>query len=63
MNNSELESILKRARLPERPEEFWEMFPRQVASRLGRTHEQESHAEQRPFLRWAWGLAAVVCGP
>jgi hypothetical protein len=62
MNNSELESILKKARVPKRPDEFWEMLPRQVSSRLGRARSQEgSRVEQPSLLRWAWVLGTVAC--
>jgi hypothetical protein len=45
MNNSELEAILKKAQVPARPEEFWEMV------RMG----------QNWFPRFAWGLATAIC--
>jgi len=61
MNNSELESILKKAQVPERPNEFWEMFPRQVVRRLGHTQTQSSRVEWRWFPRLAWGLATAIC--
>jgi hypothetical protein len=61
MNNSDLDSILKKARVPERPDDFWEDFPRQVVSRLNRVRTQDSPAERPLFARWAWGLAMAAC--
>jgi len=40
MDKSELDSLLKKARTPERSEEFWEEFPRRIVSGIKR--EQES---------------------
>jgi hypothetical protein len=61
MNNSELESILKKAQVPERPDEFWETFPSQVARRLGRSQAHDTRVERPVFPRWAWGLATAAC--
>ena len=61
MNNPELESILRKAQVPARPEEFWEMFPRQIASRLKRAQAKTVRVGQNWFPRLAWGLATVVC--
>jgi hypothetical protein len=61
MNNSELDSILKKARVPERPNDFWEMFPRQVIARLNRGRTQSNRRERPAFARWAWGLGAAAC--
>ena len=61
MNRTELESILKKARLPEIPGESLEMFPRQTVARLQRGglpgHAARSFA---PRLVWAFGLAACI---
>lgn len=61
MNTPELESILKRARLPEIPSGSSEMFPRRVVSRLQR-NEIASPVKRTgwPQLAWAFGLAACV---
>jgi hypothetical protein len=61
MNNSELDAILKRARAPERSEEFFETFPHQVARQLKRTGQQGLPVGPRWFPRLAWGLATAVC--
>ena len=62
MNNSELDKILKSAKVPERPVEFWHQFPRRVTSRL---HWKSGAAQKRAasqFPRFAWALASVaVC--
>jgi hypothetical protein len=62
MNNSELNRILKAAKVPERPKEFWTQFPRRVTARL---HWKSTAADARAsnwFPRLAWSLAAVgVC--
>lgn len=61
MNNSELENILKRARAPERSEDFFETFPQQVVRQLNRSAAQSSHVERRWFPRLAWGMATAIC--
>jgi hypothetical protein len=61
MNNSELEAILKKARTPERPEEFFETFPQQIARQLNRAGRPSRHIERRWFPRLAWGLATAIC--
>lgn len=61
MNKHELDSILKKARLPEIPGELAEMFPRQTVARIKRgelpTRALRSFA---PRLAWAFGLVACV---
>lgn len=61
MNNSELDALLKKARTPERSEEFLEAFPRQVARQLKRAAVQSRQIERRWFPRLAWGLATAIC--
>jgi len=61
MDNSELESILKKAQAPTRPDEFWERFPRQIASRLNQPQAKTVRQEQNWFPRLAWGLATAIC--
>ena len=61
MNKSELDSILKRARTPERPEEFWKEFPQQIARGLNRARTENYCAKQKRFPRLAWGFAMVIC--
>lgn len=61
MKKPELESILKRARLPEISGESLEMFPRQTIARLQRG-APPSYAPRRlaPRLVWAFGLMACI---
>lgn len=61
MNKPELESILKKARLPEIPEESLDMFPRRIVARLKR-NDPPIHSTRNvsPHLAWAFGLAACV---
>jgi hypothetical protein len=61
MNKSELESIMKKARLPEISAESLEMFPRRIASRIKR-NDPPVHGTRNlsPHLAWAFGLAACV---
>lgn len=61
MNNPELESILKRARLPEPSEESLELFPRQIVARIKRG-EPPVRITRRfsPHLAWAFGLATCA---
>jgi hypothetical protein len=61
MNKPELESILKKARLPEIPGETLELFPRRIMARLKR-NDSPSRASWNfsPHLAWAFGLAACV---
>ena len=61
MKNSELDAILKKAQVPERPGEFLEMFPRQVVRRLGHAQTQSSRVERHWFPQLAWGLATAIC--
>jgi hypothetical protein len=61
MKQSELDSILKKARLPEVPEESRELFPRRIVARLKHNEVQSPHARSfLPRLTWAFGLAAGV---
>lgn len=61
MNNSELDAILKKTRTPEPSGEFWELFPRQIVSRLNRSRAQTVRVGQSWFPRLAWGSATAVC--
>jgi hypothetical protein len=61
MNKLELESILKRARLPEIPGESLEMFPRRIVAGIKRNDlPVRSTRNFSPHLAWACGLAACV---
>jgi hypothetical protein len=61
MNKSELDSILKRARTPERPEEFWKEFPQQIARELNRARTENYCVKQKWVPRLAWGFAMAIC--
>lgn len=61
MNDSELNRILKAARVPDRPGEFWDRLPKGVAARL---HWQPSATAESPRARrWlqrlSWGCALM----
>ena len=61
MNNHELESILKKARLPEPSQESLELFPRRLVTRLKRNEPPARSARLwSPHLAWALGLATCV---
>jgi hypothetical protein len=60
MKKSELESILKRARLPEVSEQSFEMFPRRIVARLKSNDSPVGATRQRSF-RLAWALGMVAC--
>src|ERR1035437_2594626 len=61
MNQPELDSILKKMRLPEIPGESLEMFPRRIVARLKR-NDVPNHAARKfsPQLAWAFGLMACI---
>jgi hypothetical protein len=61
MKPSDLDSILKKARTPEPPGEFWEEFPQQVARQLNRPLRETRAAGRNWFPRFAWTAAMVVC--
>lgn len=61
MKDFDLAKKLKTAGVPERTEEYWDAFPRQVLGRL-----RKVSATREPLQRWrpllAWGLgAAIAC--
>jgi hypothetical protein len=61
MNRLELESILKKARLPEISGDSLAMFPRRMVARLKRPEPPVRAARNfSPQLAWAFGLAACV---
>ena len=61
MNQPELDSILKKARLPEIPGESLAMFPRRIVARLKRNDPPVRAARKfSPPLAWAFGLTACV---
>jgi hypothetical protein len=61
MKNFDLEKKLKAARVPERPDAYWETFPRRVTTRL-RTARSEDRSAWPTQPRLAWGLGiAFAC--
>src|SRR5258707_11593608 len=61
MNKSEIESILKKARLPEIPEESLEIFPRRLVARIKRNDPPvRTPRNILPRLAWIFGLAVCV---
>jgi hypothetical protein len=61
MNRPELESILKKSRLPEIPEESLAIFPRRIVAGIKRNDPPVRTARNySPHLAWAFGLAACV---
>lgn len=61
MNNSDLDSILKKARMPKPPEEFWEEFPQQMARQLNRARTENFLPKQNWRPRLVWAFATVIC--
>lgn len=61
MNNSELDAILKRARMPETPEESLAMLPRRIVAGIQRNDPPVRTTRNfPPQLAWVFGLAACV---
>jgi hypothetical protein len=58
MKEFDLEKTLKAARVPDRPQEYWETFPGDVLARL-RTTPKIRHTGHRwrPQLAWGFGVA------
>ncbi|HUA38302.1 MAG TPA: hypothetical protein VMA35_07865 [Candidatus Sulfopaludibacter sp.] len=61
MNNSELDDILRKARVSEPPGELWDLFPRRIISRLNQPAAPVVRAGPGWSPRLAWGLAAAIC--
>jgi hypothetical protein len=61
MNKPELDSILKKARTPEPPKEFWDEFPSQIARRLNCERMENFQPRRNWFPRLAWGFATAIC--
>ena len=62
MKDRELNELLKSARTPERPEDYWRNFPRRVTSKLHWQPRAAASAQLRrldAFLTWGLGLATV----
>jgi len=61
MKDSELDAILKKARAPQPPEEFWEEFPQQVARQLNRPPRESRSPHGNWFRRFAWAVTTAAC--
>jgi len=61
MKKADLDSILKKARTPEPPREFWEEFPQQVVRELNRPPVEFLSPRTAWFPRLAWALGAATC--
>jgi hypothetical protein len=61
MKDSELNRLLKQAKVPERPPEFWAQFPRRVTARLHWKPAATSTESVRWFPRLAWALGLAAC--
>lgn len=61
MNDSDLNKLLKSARVPERMPEYWERFPTAVVRRLRQGSVSETRTAHRkpPWLIWATGFATA----
>jgi hypothetical protein len=61
MNDFDLESKLKRAPVPERPDEYWNDFPSRIRVQLRQARtEPAPRTGWRPRLSWAGGFALAV---
>jgi hypothetical protein len=61
MNQSELDSILKKARTPQPPEKLWEELPGRIVRQLNRPLKEERPARSNWFSRFAWALGTAAC--
>ena len=61
MKELDLEKRLRSLPIPERSDEYWEMFPRRVVSRL-RAPSVERPARSRWPFRLAWGFGVALAG-
>src|SRR5438270_2117284 len=61
MNDPELNSLLKKARTPQPPEEFWEDLPGRLARQLNHERTDTGRLAPHRFPRWAWVLATATC--
>ena len=66
MNDLDLEKKLKAAQVPERGEDYWELFPRLVSAKLRTTTAGRPMVERHWLPRLAWGggiaFACLVIG-
>ncbi|HWD20829.1 MAG TPA: hypothetical protein VHB20_16300 [Verrucomicrobiae bacterium] len=66
MKDSELEAMLRAARLPEKSEEYWDAFPGELARRASRPRMERTPPPRLALASLAWGgaltMACVVLG-
>jgi hypothetical protein len=60
MKKPELDSLLKKARLPEIPEESLEMFPRRIVADIKR-RDYPLRPRRHLFPQWAWACGMIAC--
>lgn len=61
MNNSALEAKLRRIRVPERAEEYWDDFPSQVRMKLAKLARQEP-VRCHVGAQWQWNGGLALAG-
>jgi hypothetical protein len=61
MKNSELDSVLRKARIPQPSNEFLAELPEQMARELNRSRMPTARSPRVGFPRLAWGLATIFC--
>lgn len=61
MKKSELDAMLKKARAPQPPEEFWEEFPQQIVRQLNRPPVENRDPHRNWVPRLAWVLTTAAC--
>jgi hypothetical protein len=60
MNDHELNELLRRAQVPDRPSDYWEKFPERAVHRAVAAPQTDSPpARHRGWLFWGLGFAAV----
>ena len=61
MKPFDLDSQLKRVPVPQRPDEYWEVFPRRVRVRVTVSRmAREPFPSRRPQWAWAGGFAGAL---
>ena len=61
MNNSDLDSLLRKARIPEPSDEFSAGLPQQMARQMNRSRMQAARPPRIWLRRLAWGFETIVC--
>jgi hypothetical protein len=57
--DSDLDSLLRTLRVPERPAEYWERFPKQVRGRIFTGLRAETPISDDRARLWLWGAATA----